>query len=75
MIPIQGVVLITLDAVQKPSKNLENCDVQFGTIQIISMVYSETNFFFFFSSIFMLQIKLFFGFRKYGLLLFLFMFA
>ncbi len=72
LIPIQGVVLITLDAVQKPSKNLENCDVQFGTIQIIFMVYSEPNFF---SNIFMLQIKLLFGFMRNGLLLFLFMFA
>lgn len=45
LIPIQGVVLITLDAVQKTSKKLENCDVQFCTIQIIFMVYSEPNFF------------------------------
>ncbi len=72
LIPIQGVVLITLDAVQKPSNNLENCDVQIGAIQIIFMVYSEPNFF---SNIWMLQIKLFFRFMRNGLLLFLFMFA
>lgn len=77
LIPIQSVVLITLDAVQKTSKKLENCDVQFCTIQIIFMVYSEPNFFllFFSSNIVMLQIKLFFEFMRYGLLLFLFMFA